>query len=72
MSLLNHEAQAKIAAWRLKVADGTISQDEMKEAIILLCAGRVSSAAAASASKRKRAIAEIPAADDLLGEIEAS
>ena len=64
------ELQAKIATWRLRVADGTITQDEMKEAIIHLRAGRLAAAQSAAASKRKASIAAIPAAADLLDELD--
>lgn len=64
------ELAAKIASWRLKAADGTLELPEMKEAIIHLRAGRLASASAAPAAKRKKAIAEIPKAADLLNELE--
>lgn len=64
------ELQAKIASWRLKAADGTLSLDEMREAIKYLRAGRVQAANASAASKRKAAIAVIPSADDMLSDLE--
>ena len=64
------ELQAKISAWRLRAAEGTLSIEEMREAITHLRAGRVAAANASAASKRKRAIAEIPSAADMLGELE--
>lgn len=65
------ELQSKIAAWRLKAADGTLTLEEMKEGIALLRGGRCAAAEAAqaNASKRKRAIAEIPSAEDMLSEL---
>ncbi len=61
----------KIAEWRLRLAEGTLSQAEMIEVVKTLRAGRLRAAeASASASKKKRkAIAEIPSADDMLSEM---
>ena len=64
------ELQAKISSWRLRAADGSLTLDEMKEAILHLRAGRVTAAAASATAKRKKAIVEIPKADDLLSEME--
>ena len=64
------ELQQKIAVWRQRAAEGTLTLDDMKEAIIHLRAGRVNAANASAASKRKKAIAEIPAAGDMLDELE--
>jgi len=64
------ELQQKISMWRLRAAEGTLTQDEMKEIILHLRSGRVNAANASAASKRKRAIAEIPRAEDMLGELE--
>lgn len=63
------ELQAKIAQWRLKAQDGTLTQAEMIEAVKLLRAGRVSAAAHTPAAKRKKAIAEIPSADEMLKDL---
>lgn len=65
------DLQAKLAAWRLAAAEGTLSIEDMKEGIRLLRAGRLQAAQAAgeSARKRKKAIAVIPSADDLLAEL---
>lgn len=64
------ELQQKIANWRRKAAEGTLTLDDMKEAILHLRQGRVAAANASAASKRKKAIAEIPAAADMLSELE--
>ncbi len=66
------ELQAKLASWRLRAAEGTLTLEEMKEAIKFLRQDRVSAgrAAATTASKRKKAFAEIPAADDMLADLE--
>lgn len=68
------ELQAKIASWRLRAADGTLTLDEMKEAIVYLRAGRMSAATAAVATKRASAAGAkktvISNSDDLLSELE--
>lgn len=64
------EMQAKLAEWRKKSAEGTLTLEEMKQAIVELRAGRQAAGAAASAAKRKAAAKVIPNADDLLDEIE--
>ncbi len=66
------ELQSKIAGWRLRAAEGTLTLDEMKEAIIHLRAGRLSAATTAAAAKRipasKRSAA--PSQDDMLSELD--
>ena len=63
------DLQAKISSWRLRAAEGTLSLEEMKEAIVLLRGGRVS-AASASATGRKKKSATAPAAEDMLADLE--
>ena len=63
------ELQSKIAVWRAKALDGRLTEDEMREAIIALRQGRVGAQVASDTSRRKKAVAEIPSADDLLGEL---
>ena len=64
------ELQAKIASWRIRAAEGTLTLDDMKEIITASRAGRMSSATSVAASKRKLAIAAIPLAADMLSELE--
>lgn len=68
------ELQSKIAGWRLRAAEGTLTLEEMKEAIIHLRAGRMSAAASANATKRASAAGAkktvIKNSDDLLSELE--
>lgn len=64
------ELQMKLAEWRRKVAEKTITLEEMKEAIVLLRAGRVAALNASDAGKRKAAAKVIPSADALLDELE--
>lgn len=68
------ELQMKIAQWRQKAQipagePGSLTREEMKEAIVALRAGRVAAANASATAKRKRAIAEIPAAADMLNDL---
>ena len=63
------ELQAKIQLWRQKAIAGDLTPEEMAEAIIALRAGRVGAQVASEASKRKKAVAEIPDADDLVKEL---
>lgn len=66
------ELQSKIAGWRLRAAEGTLTIEEMKEAIIHLRAGRMNAAAAAAATKRASGAKKtvIANSDDLLSELE--
>ena len=63
------EMQAKISIWRQKALEGTLSVEEMKEAILALRAGRVSAAHASESARRSKAKTEIPSADELLAEL---
>lgn len=63
------EIQAKIASWRLKAADGTLTEEEMKEAIVILREGRTTALVASATAKRAKASAAIPNATDLLNEL---
>lgn len=64
------ELQIKITTWRQKAAEGTLTLDEMKEAIVALRQGRVAAAAASQTAKRKVAKAAVPSAEDLLSDLE--
>lgn len=68
------ELQSKIAAWRLRAAEGTLTLDEMKEAIVHLRAGRLTAATAAATTKRTSAAGAkktvIANSDDLLSELD--
>jgi hypothetical protein len=63
------EINAKVAIWRQRAIDGTLTLEEMKEAILVLRGGRVSAAATSESSRRKKAKVEVPSADDLLNEL---
>ncbi|HQR20773.1 MAG TPA: hypothetical protein PKV98_07895 [Burkholderiaceae bacterium] len=66
---MSPELASKIATWRAKAIAGTLTQEEMREAIIALRADRVGAAIASDKSKRAKAKAEIPDAGDLLKEM---
>jgi len=63
------DLQIKLSEWRKKVAEKTITLEEMKEAVVLLRAGRASALAASDSGKRKAAAKVIPSADALLDEL---
>lgn len=69
MSIPSPEAMTKIADWRQKARDGTLTRDEMREAISFLRAERT--AIPPSTAKPRTSAAKAPAksADDLLGEL---
>jgi uncharacterized protein YnzC (UPF0291/DUF896 family) len=61
----------RVNEFRRKMADGTITLDEQKEAIILLRQNRFSAQAAASASKKKPSTKKpVKSGDDLLSELD--
>ena len=64
------EQQAKIAVWRQKAMEGTLSLEEQKEAVVMLRAGRRSAAAASEQARRSRARKEIPSAEEMLNELD--
>jgi len=64
------DLQIKFAEWRKRSAEGTLSLEEMKEAIALVRQGRMNASAAAASTKRTAAKKIIPNAEDLLGELE--
>lgn len=70
-SPISPELQSKIALWRAKSQEGTITLEEMREAIILMRGGR-KTAQEAAASSGKKASAKKPAraVDDMLNELE--
>lgn len=67
------EVQSRIATWRQKAIDGTLTKEEMLEAIVLLRQDRrsasVASAGAATARKKAAAPKVVPTADDLLSDL---
>lgn len=61
------ETSAKLQIWREKALAGTLTQDELRDAIILLREDRVRAAAVSTKSKAKKAPVD---ADAMLGELE--
>jgi hypothetical protein len=59
---------SKIALWRSKAIDNTLTIEEMREAVLLMREGRI--AAQASAGKAKKAKGPTKSADDILGELD--
>ena len=69
--LQSPEVQARIAQLRARSNDGTITDDEYREAIALLRADRVSSVySGEKRASRAKAKAAIPDALDMLSELE--
>lgn len=66
------ELNAKIALWRQQAIDGTLTQEDLREAIAALRGDRKGAAIASEKSKTKKAAASKPApsADDLLNELD--
>lgn len=64
------EVQHRIAILRQKIADNSLSMEEMKEAIKYLRGDRRNAHAASDGARRKKAVAAIPNADDLLNEMD--
>ena len=62
-------SQQRIALLRAKAAANQLTEQEMAEAIILMRAERVGAAVASETSRRKKAIAEIPDADEMLKDL---
>jgi hypothetical protein len=67
---LDPEIQSKLALWRAKAADGTITLDDMKAAIICLRANRKAAQLANESSGRKAAKKPTRSADEMLDELE--
>lgn len=63
------ELQSKVAVWRARAENGTLTEDDMIVAIRELRAGRFGAQQASEASKRKKAIAAVPNADELIKEL---
>ena len=59
----------KLADYRRKAADNTITLDEMREAVKLMRQGRVAAAAASTATARKKASTPAVNSDSLLDEL---
>lgn len=51
--MISAEHMTKVAEWRVKARDGTLTQDEMREAITFLRAERVAMPASGTKAKAK-------------------
>lgn len=60
------EDQSKIAIWRQKSIDGTLTIDDCRDYVALMRQGRTSAIKASEASRKSRAKKEVKSADDLL------
>ena len=70
--IVSPETASRIAIFRQKAEEGTLTQEEMREAIQLLRGDRLNAIATkpgASRSRVAKAKAVIPSADELLGEL---
>jgi hypothetical protein len=63
------EVMSKVAIWRQKALDDTLTEAEMVEAIQIMRGDRRSAAHASDASRKSKAVKVIPSADDLLSEL---
>lgn len=64
------EVQARLAYLSQKALAGDIlSEEELKEGILLMRGDRESAIRTSDSSRRKKAIAAIPSSDDLLAEL---
>lgn len=66
---MSPELQAKITYWRQLSLDGKLDADTLAEAVKAMRAERVGAQVASDKSRRAKAKAEIPSADDLLAEM---
>lgn len=67
------ELQMKIQQWRAKAREGTLSQDEMREAIAALRRDRSAlpqATAGSSVTRTRKAASAKPNSDDLLSELD--
>ncbi len=64
------DLDAKIAIWRQKAIDGKLTQEEMREAIALKRADRRAALTASDNSRRAKAKAVVPSAQQLLDELD--
>ena len=64
------ETQQKMAVWRQKAMEGTLTLEEQRQAVEIMRADRRNAAhAAASGARRAKAKAAIPSADAMLDEL---
>lgn len=69
----SQELQAKIQLWRQKAREGTLTQEEMREAIAALRQDRIGAAGTSATSRERKAAARAQKnvnSDDLLSELD--
>jgi hypothetical protein len=67
------EIQAKIAVWRQKSLAGTLTQEEMREAIAILRQDRIGASVTSAGAREKKATTRAKASinsDDLLNQLD--
>lgn len=64
--MLSPEQQSRMSYLRSKVIDGTITMEEMRETVLTMREGRITTAQAAQSTKAKKSPRS---ADDLLSEL---
>jgi hypothetical protein len=67
--MFSPELASQVALWRQKAKDGTLTQDEMREAIQALRAERATASPTGTSVKRTAAKAK-PSSEDLLSQLE--
>lgn len=67
--MISPENQSKIAVWRAKANEGTLTLEDVREYVEILRQGRRGAAEASDQARRKRAKATIKDADTLLDEL---
>lgn len=67
--MLTPEQLSRIAHLRAKVADDTITKEELREAVVMIREGRLAAGTRTEAAQRAKAKKEIPSADDMLSEL---
>jgi len=68
--MINAELQSKLTLWRQKSSDGSITLEEMREAIIALREGRTAAVTASRAGKSSSRKSPPRSSDDLLSELD--
>jgi len=66
---MNFDLESKIAVWRQKAVENTLTVEEMAEAVKIMRGDRRGAAIASDKSRKSAAKTAIPAADDLLSEL---
>lgn len=66
---MNQELMIKIAEWRQKALDGTLTVDDMRAAIAAIRGDRKVAASVSDQARRKKAKTEVKSADQLLSSL---